>query len=146
MPNPTTTGPLPRRYWILAVLAMLWNVLGLVVFLVEAGMTPELLATLPEAQRAIHLATPDWLRVVFGIAVVAGVAGALGLLLRRRWAAPAFLLSLLAVLVQLVAGYLVTPAWSLTGAAGLVQPVLQVVISLALYGHARRASVRGWLR
>lgn len=143
--NATTVAKLPTRFWALAVLALLWNLLGLAMFVMQVTMSPEALAALPDAQRAVVDATPSWLDAVFGVAVASGVLGAVGLLLRRRWAVGLFALSLAAVLVQVIAGYLVTPAWAASGAAGLVLPGLLVAIAIALLGYARSAVRRGWL-
>ncbi|HRF84429.1 MAG TPA: hypothetical protein PLO34_08405, partial [Pseudoxanthomonas sp.] len=78
--------------------------------------------------------------------VIGGVLGALSLLLRRRWAVPMFAISLLALLVQMVGGYAVTPAWAAYGAAGLAMPALLLVVALLQWNYARRCRVRGWLR
>ena len=78
--------------------------------------------------------------------VIAGNAlwalGALGLLLRRRWAMPLFAISLAAVLVQMIAVYVFTPAWEASGAAGLPMTLLIVGIAIFLFWYARRASSR----
>jgi len=74
------------------------------------------------------------------------VLGSLGLLLRRRWAAPVYLVALVALVLQVVASYAITPAWSASGAAGLVFPVLLVAIAIALWLFARRMAARGVLR
>src|SRR3546814_1238210 len=74
---------------------------------------------MPAEQRAIYEATPAWLYVFYGLATFGGVAGSIGLLLRRRWAVPVYLLALVALVLQVVASYAVTPAWSVSGAAGL---------------------------
>ena len=127
------------------VLALLWNLLGLVMFVMQVTTSPETLAAMPAAQRAVVEATPPWLDAVFGVAVATGVLGALGLLLRRRWAVAMFVLSLAAVLVQVLGGYLVTPAWAASGPAGLVLPALLVAVAIALLGYARTTARRGWL-
>ena len=143
--NATTVSMLPKRFWIIAVLALLWNLLGLAMFVMQVTMSPETLAAMPAAQREVVEATPSWLDAAFGVAVASGVLGAVGLLLRGRWAVPMFALSLAAVLVQVLAGYLVTPAWAASGAAGLVLPALLIAIAIALLGYARAAARRGWL-
>ncbi|GAB3509524.1 hypothetical protein MNQ95_09075 [Pseudoxanthomonas daejeonensis] len=143
----TTSGPVrPKAYWWVAILALVWNLLGLAMFFVQVTMDEARLATLAEAERQVFLATPPWVNVAFAFAVIGGVLGALCLLLRRRWAVPMFGVSLLALLVQFAGAYLVTPAWQAYGVAGLAMPVLLLVISLALLAYARRCRARGWLR
>ena len=143
----TQSGPVrPKAYWWVAILALVWNLLGLAMFVMQVTMDQARLATLPEVDRQIFLATPAWLNAMFGIGVIGGVLGALGLLLRRRWAVPMFQVSLLGLLVQMAGAYLVTPAWSAYGPAGLAMPVLLLAIALALLFYARRCAARGWLR
>lgn len=136
----------PRRYGWVAILALLWNVAGLAMFWMQVTMDETRLAALGEAERQVHLATPPWMNLAFAFAVIAGVLGALCLLLRRRWAVPMFAVSLLALLVQLAGAYLVTPAWQAYGIAGLAMPGLVLVIALALLVYSRRWRASGWLR
>ncbi len=141
------TGPVrPRAFVVVAILALAWNLIGLALFWRQVTMDAVQLATLPGPQQQVYLATPGWVNVAFAFAVLGGVLGALGLLLRRRWAVPMFQVSLLGLLVQLVGGYLVTPAWSAFGPAGLAMPALLLVIALALLFYARHARGSGWLR
>ena len=125
-----------RRYLLVGTLGLLWNLIGVAMFVMQVTLSPDALAAMPEAQRAVYAATPMWLNVIFGLAVASGVLGSIGLLVRRAWATPLLLLSLLAVVVQMVAAYLVTPAWAASGAAGLVLPVLLVVIAFGLWRYA----------
>ena len=141
------TGPVrPRAYRWVAILALVWNLIGLAMFWLQVTMDPARLATLPDPQRQVYLATPGWVNVAFAFAVLGGVLGALALLLRRRWAVPMFQVSLLGLLVQLIGGYAVTPAWQAFGPAGLAMPALLLVVALALLFYARRCALRGWLR
>lgn len=135
----------PKSFWLIAVLGLLWNLVGVLMFLMTVAMTPEQLATLPAEQRQVVEATPSWLNVLFGIAVATGTLGALGLLLKKRWAATLFLLSLLVVVVQMVASFAVTPMWSLVGPSSVVMPAIVVLIALGLWLYARKAAARGWL-
>ncbi|MFT4178782.1 MAG: hypothetical protein QM612_04860 [Thermomonas sp.] len=104
------------------------------------------MATWPEAQQRIFEAMPRWVFVPFAIATVGGVLGALGLLLRRRWAEPLLLLSWLAIIVQFASTYLTTPLWALTGVRGALFPACIAVVGLFLWWFARKASARRWLR
>ena len=143
----TQNGPArPRALVWVAIAALVWNLIGLAMFWMQVTMDPAQLATLPQPQREVHLATPGWVNVAFAFAVLGGVLGALALLLRRRWAVPMFQVSLLGLLVQMAGAYLVTPAWSAYGPAGLAMPVLLLAIALALLFYARRCAARGWLR
>ena len=135
----------PTSFWFIAVLALLWNLLGVAIFLMQVTMSPEMLAAMPPEQQRVYQATPSWLNIVFAVAVSSGALGAIGLLLKKRWAVPLFGLSLIAVLVQLVAAYLLTPVWEASGAAGLILPAALILIAALLLGYSRKAAARDWL-
>src|SRR3546814_12441953 len=78
----------PASVWIVGVLALLWNLVGVAAFVMQVAMPAEALGAMPAEQRAIYEATPAWLYVFSGLATFGGVAGSIGLLLRRRWAVP----------------------------------------------------------
>lgn len=126
-------------------LALFWNLVGAVMFLMQAGMGPEQLALLPAEQRLVAEALPASLRGAHALWVFAGVVGALGLLLVRRWAITAFALSLLGAVVQTSGVYIHTPAWALSGLAGIPLALGLVAVAVALLWYARRAAARGLL-
>ena len=136
----------PLSFWLVAVLALLWNLFGLYSFYYHFTATPAVIASWPEAQQQIEAAAPRWIFVAFAIATIAGVLGSLGLLLRKRWAVPVLLLSLLAIVVQFTAHYLTTRTWALTGIGGAMLPLCIGLFGLFLWWYARKATARGWLR
>jgi len=136
----------PTWFVVVAVLAVLWNLFGLWSFYYHFTATPEVVATWPEVQQRIAEVTPRWIFVPFAIATIGGTLGSLGLLLGRRWATPVLLLSLLAIIVQFGAYYLLTPTWTLTGMTGAALPLCIAVVGLLLWLLAGKAAARGWLR
>ncbi len=136
----------PTWFVVVAVLAVLWNLFGLWSFYYHFTATPEVVATWPEVQQRIAEVTPSWIFVPFAIATIGGTLGSLGLLLGRRWATPVLLLSLLAIIVQFGAYYLLTPTWALTGMTGAALPLCIAVVGLLLWLLAGKAAARGWLR
>ncbi|NYZ61788.1 hypothetical protein [Luteimonas deserti] len=131
---------------VVALTALLWNLFGLLVFVLQLAMTPEQRAALPVEQQQIDMALPAWVLLLFGVATIAGTAGSIALLFARRWAVPMLQASLLAIVAQMLASYALTPVWSLTGGRGLVLPVLLILVVAALWLFARGAAQRGWLR
>ena len=135
--------PSPSRpashFWI-AIAALVWNLLGLMAFVMQVFMSPEQVAALPPADRAVYVATPSWLTAAFALAVGGGVARSIGLLRGQRWAVTAFAVSLAALVVQIAGTYLTTPLWQASGATGAVMPVLLLAVGTFLLQHARRAT------
>ncbi|MBS7456976.1 hypothetical protein [Coralloluteibacterium stylophorae] len=124
------------------VLALLWNLLGLVMLALQLSMSPAALAALPPEQREVYAATPGWVELAFAVAVLGGLAGSLGLLLRRRWALAGFAVSLAGLVVQIGGAYAMTPAWTAYGPAGLIMPAVLLVVAALLLGYARRVRAR----
>ena len=141
--NVTTSRPL--GFWIISVLALLWNLLGVAIFFLQVNMPPEALAAMPADQRALYESMPAWVDGAFAVAVFGGVLGSAMLLLKRRLALPLLVLSLLGVVAQMGYTYLMTPAFRVYGASGAILPVLLVLIALFLVWFARRALARGWI-
>lgn len=143
--NASAATPRPASFWVIAIAALLWNLLGVVMLYLQVNMSPEQLATMTPEQRQVYEGTPPWLNIAFGIGVFGGVLGAIGLLMKKKWATLLFLISLIAVLVQMVGAYVATPVWVVYGAAGLIMPVIVVAIALLLWRYSSKAAARGWL-
>lgn len=138
MEMPTTSRP--RRHAVIASAALVWNLIGLLMLVLQVSMRPEQIAALPAPERAVYQAIPWWLTTAFMVAVGTGVLGSIGLLLRKPWAVPNFAVSIVALLVQGGGTYLATPAWQASGPAGTVMPVLLVTIAILLLQYARRVA------
>ena len=136
----------PVWFWIVAVLALLWELAGCFAFYTQMTMTPEAMAKLPVAQREIWEATPVWINAAYGVAVVVGLAGAILLLLRRRLAATAFLVSLAAVIVQFGYTFLATPILkTMPLGESAPFPAFVVLMAAGLWWFAGWAGKTGWL-
>jgi len=135
----------PIWYWVAAFCALLFEGLGCFFYLAEVRLTPEQIAMLPLDQAAMLNARPGWYYAAFGVAVWVGLAGSVGLLLRKAWAVPALLISLIAVIVQFSA-ILVVPEMRTVTSDALLGPILVALICYGIYMLARLAKRRGWLR
>ena len=140
---PETAATAPAWYWMLALACMLFEGAGAFLFANSLKLDP---ATLPLDQRAIFDATPQWMTIAWAVAIGAGLLGALGLLLRRRFAEPLLLISLLAVVVQFSGLFLVRQLRELTPEDHLVVPVVILALAYGFWQGAKLARRRGWLR
>ena len=141
----TTGGKRSVGYWIVAAFALVWSLIGVAMWYIQVNMSSEQLALMTEPQRQVYEGTPGWINIVFAVAVFAGVLGGLGLLLKKGWTSTMFMLSLVALLIQVIGAFVVTPAWAAYGPVGLVMPAVLVVIALFLLWYANKAKARGWL-
>ena len=135
----------PAWYWVAAVGALLFECLGCFFYLAEVRLTPEQIAMLPLDQAAMLSARPAWYYAAFGVAVWVGLAGTIGLLLRRAWAVPALLISLVAVIVQFSA-VLIVPEMRNVSSDELLGPIVVALVCYGIFMLARLAKRRGWLR
>jgi len=98
--NDETVGGVHWSFWAIGVVALIWNVMGVINFFVQ--MNADALASFPESHRAIIEGRPAWATGAFAIAVFGGALGCLLLLLRKSAAYYLFIASLLGVIVQLI--------------------------------------------
>lgn len=135
--------PAPRWFTLAALGVLAWELLGCAMYLMQVRVDP---AALPADQRAVWDATPPWVIGAYALAVWVGLAGAVALLLRRKLAEPLLLASLLAVAVQFSGLLLVPELRGLMSSDMLLLPFVILVLCFVIWGFARRARRRGWLR
>ena len=132
----------PTWFRIVATLALLWNAFGVAMYLSSVGLFGDPMAGLSEAERAAAASIPDWITGAFAIGTFAGLIGSLGLVLRKAWAQPVLIVSLVALLV--LEGWIVF----FSGAVeifGLAVPIMVSAGAILLAWLATHARSRGWL-
>jgi ABC-type xylose transport system permease subunit len=139
-------GKPTRRFWTIGTVALAWNLVGVMSYLMSVTAGPEVLAALPEAERALYADIPAWATSAYAIAVFGGLLGSVALLLRQAWAVPLFVVSLIGVLVQMGHAFFMTALLQVKGASAAILPVLILAIAAYLVWYARSARARGWLR
>jgi len=140
----TTTKP-ATSFWVISALALIWNLMGVIVYLGQAFMTDDMKAMIPKDQLAIIENTPAWATAAFAIAVWFGLLGSILLLTRKKIAKTVFIISLLGVLGQLVYNFGVSNAFEVYGASGLIQPLITILISVFLVWYSKKCSDDGIL-
>ena len=141
-----TNSTAPKWLTATGIAALLWNALGCMAYLADVRTTPEELAALPLAQQQLLAARPAWAVAGSAIAVWAGLLGSLGLVLRRRWAFPLLVASLIGVLVQDYAMFVVARLVEVVGIVPLVLQSLVLLIAVMLVLLARKGVAQGWLK
>ena len=134
----------PKWFLPVAIVALLWNLAGCVAYLSDVMMSPEDLAKMTMAQQAAYAARPAWSVAATAIAVWGGAAGCVGLIMRRSWAAPALVVSLVALVAQDASFFTISKTAPIdTAALALQGCVLLIGVGLVLL--SRRAAARGWI-
>ncbi len=137
--------PVAKSFWITGTLALVWNLLGVMAYVMQMTMTEEAMLALPEAERTLYENVPAWATAAFALAVNGGALGCLLLLLRRAWAFPVLIVSLAAILVQMYHSLFIVNSIEVYGPGGVIMPVMVIVIAVFLVWYANKARNRGWI-
>ncbi len=137
-------GKVPKWFVIVAVLALLWNLLGCAAYLMDVMRSADDIARMSAAEQALYAARPAWAVGATAVAVWLGAAGCVGLVMRRTWALPLLVLSLLGVIVQDVYLFGMTGGIAIPGSVYAIQ-VLVLAVAIALVWLARLGQRNNWL-
>ena len=138
-------GP-TTNFWIIGGAALVWNLIGLLFYVSEVTATPDAMAGgFSQAQIDFLIGKPVWATAAFAIAVNAGTLGSLFLLLRKAWAVPMFVVSLVGALVQDVHAFGLANGLEVWGTNALILPALVVIILFALLLYSHSTKKRGWI-
>jgi hypothetical protein len=144
--EPIQMGKPPRSYWVVAVLALAWMLLGVVAWTFDLMTDEQAVAGMSEPQRQLYAARPGWLFGVYAVAIFSGLLGAVGLLMRKRWAVMLLTLSLVAIVIQFGYTFLGMNAIGLLGPGeALPFPLVIFAIGVALLWFASRSRRSGYI-
>ena len=135
-----------RSYWIISIVALVWNLMGVASYLMSVSMSPEALAALPEAERALYADIPVWATSAFAIAVFGGTLGCILLLMRKALAIPVFMVSLVGIVVQMIYGLFMSGVVELRGVSAAIMPVVVIAVAVYLITFSNSAKKQGLIR
>jgi putative Mn2+ efflux pump MntP len=135
--------PVAAWYTPAAIASLLFMVMGCIMYLMHVFADP---AQMPPDQRTAYEALPIWVTAAFAISVWAGAAGALMLVLRKKYAEMLLLVSLVAVLVWLGGMMLTTQVRENMSANDLLMAIVIVALTWTIFWFARHSRQREWLR
>ena len=141
--NDETVGGVHWSFWAIGVVALIWNVMGVINFFVQ--MNADALASFPESHRAIIEGRPAWATGAFAIAVFGGALGCLLLLLRKSAAYYLFIASLLGVIVQLIHTLgIASSTINFSPFEILMIILMPLVVAAFLIWYSKWAESKGW--
>jgi hypothetical protein len=142
------TNKTPWHLWVVGVLALLFNAIGVFDFsmamaqgadyMAKAGMTPE--------QIDHYVNMPGWITVVWAIGVFGAFLASVLLLLRRKLAATLFAVSLAAFVLNLLYNYVLSDGARTLGQQMAIASGVILVVLVFLTFYAWRMGKRGVLR
>jgi hypothetical protein len=135
----------PKWFTAIAIVALLWNLLGCLALFADLQLSPQDVAKLSPAQQALYNARPSWAVAATALAVFGGAIGCVGLLLRKKWAFILFCLSLVGILAQDFGLFILANGATLAGSVAVIAQLLVLAIAIGLVFLSRLAIARGWL-
>ncbi|HEY0600718.1 hypothetical protein [Brevundimonas sp.] len=150
MTDTSMTTRTPWHLWVVGVLSLLWNGFGGYDFIMTTtqGEAYFRASGFDQAMIDYYNAMPAWMYAPWILGVWGAVAGSILLLMRSRFAVPAFALSLLGALVSLVYGQFMNPMPELPPAMAMMKymPYVITLIAAFLAWYAWTMSKKGVLR
>jgi hypothetical protein len=135
----------PVHLWIVGVLALLWNAMGAFDYLATQLKLDFYMSQFTEQQLAYFYGFPAWAVAGWAFGVWGGLAGAIGLLLRRRWAVWAFAVSFAGMVVSTIFTLVLSNGAEVMGSEGAVFSAVIGVVAVFLLVYARAQAKRSVL-
>ena len=142
--NDETVGGIHWSFWLISVVALIWNVGGAINYLMQTNL--EFVATLPETHRAIIEGRPAWATGGFAIGVFGGALGCLLLLFKKLTAFYVFIASLLGVIVTMI--HTINVASSKIDFNPIeifVMILLPIIVAAILIWYSKWAEGKAWI-
>jgi len=142
--NYETVKSVHWSFWLICVVALLWNAGGAINYLMQTN--PEFVATLPETHRTIIEGRPVWATGGFALGVFGGALGCLLLLIRKSTAFYVFIASLLGMIVTMI--HTINIAISKINFSPIeifVMILLPVFVAIFLIWYTKQAMSKSWI-
>ena len=148
-----TTNTVPSiSFWVISIVLLLWGLGGASIYIAYFIETPEEFAQTAEtaANRqayADYVANiPFWAIAVGMIAAMTRLLGAIGLLVRRAWALPLYIVSTVFFLIALYRAFVLANVSSVMSGQHIAVEVVFLALSIFGVWFARQNRLNGILR
>ncbi len=136
----------PIHFWIIAVVALLWNAMGAFDYLATQLKLEFYMGQFTEEQLAYFYGFPAWAISGWAFAVWSAFVGSIGLLLRKSWAVWAFAVSIVGMVVSSIYTLGLSNGIELMGSGSVIFTAIIWVISVFLLWYAWKQAKNGVLR
>lgn len=144
MTDQSTTKP-PVWFWIISVIAFLWNATGVYQYLIKAYNTEGFRSQYTTEQLEVIANAPAWSTAAFAIGVFGGIIACGYLLLRKKLATIFFVFSLLGIIVQAYHNHVVINSSELMGSTAPIMTGVVALVALLLLYFSKHATKKGWI-
>lgn len=130
-------------FLIIGIVALVWNIMGVMAYLDQAYMTEEELLAKSVAEQALYTNIPAWVTGAFAIAVFGGAMASILLLLRKKLATFVFILSFAGIVTQMTYNFFMSNAAEVYGPGGMIMPVMVLIIGAFLIWYSKKMEQQG---
>ena len=132
-------------FWVISVIALLWNAMGVKAYLDQAYVTDSFKAMYNEEQLKMIAEAPAWATGAFAIAVFGGFLGCVLLLMRKKIAKTIFMFSLIGILVQMYYNFFVIDSIAVYGPGAMAMPIMIILFAVFLIWYANYCIKKNWI-
>lgn len=142
----TTHPRTPTHLWIVGILSLLWNAMGAFDYLATQLKLDFYMSQFTEQQLTYFYGFPAWAVAGWAFGVWGAIAGSVGLLLRKRWALWAFLVSLAGMVISSIYTFGMTSGADMMSTGEMVFSAVIWLVGILLAVYAWRQAKAGVLR
>lgn len=137
---------IPAWFNVIAILALVWNLLGAAAVIMNFMITPEQISALPVEQQELYATTPSWSTYASLLAVLGGFLGSLLLLLKKAFSYWCFIASIVGLIGQDIGIFVLTDAIDVMGMSVIFMQIIVFVLALALLALSHHAIKQSWIK
>ncbi len=136
----------PRKYfWVIGVLGLIWNLIKVLDYLSQVYNSKLDEEQIPYEQMDFITNTPIWASAAFAIAVWFGLVASILLLARKKIAYIVFVISFIAILIQILYNAFTVNIINTYGKVGVAQSIFTIAVGLFLMLFSKKAKKVGVL-
>ncbi len=144
--NNINTTETPWHLWFVGILALVWNAMGAMDYLLTQTKNEDYLSNFSPEQLLFFSEFPFWVVFAWATAVWGGVVGSILLLFRSRIATSIFLLSLIAMLITTFHNYVLSNGLQIAGDTfSLILTATIFIVAVFLFLYSLLMKNRGLL-
>lgn len=138
----------PLHLWVIGILALLWNCIGALDYVMTKTKNAAYLEQFTDAQLDYFYNLPTWFVIFWALAIWSSVLASILLLFRKKLSSSVYLISLIGVIITFSYSYGISNGYEIVGGqpTSLIMPAMVFIIAVALFFYTRAMSSKGILK
>jgi hypothetical protein len=138
-------GKTPIHLWAVGVLALLWNAMGAFDYLATQLELEFYMSKFTEPQLEYFYSFPKLMTACWAFGIWGAVAGSIGLLMRKKWAVWAFVVSCVGMVFTTIYNFGMTNGAEIMGSTGVIFSIVIWIVTLFLLWYSWSQAKKGVL-